>query len=72
MRGRKDLAMKKQRTFSVEFKRQIIEELLSSAGDATCRRVCFTIRRSSIPGANSTMSFLKIRRVKERQSLSYI
>jgi transposase len=40
MRDRKDLAMRNQRSFSIEFKRQVIEELLSGeSGPAQiCRR----------------------------------
>ena len=39
-RGRKDLAMRNQRSFSVEFKRQVIQELLSeeSRPAQLCRR----------------------------------
>jgi transposase len=38
--GRKDLAMRNQRSFSVEFKRQVIQELLSeeSSPAQLCRR----------------------------------
>lgn len=40
MRGRKDLAMRNQRSFSVEFKRQVIQELLSEESHPAqlCRR----------------------------------
>lgn len=40
MEERKDLAMKNQRTFSLEFKRQVVEELLSgeSRPAQLCRR----------------------------------
>jgi len=40
MRGRKDLAMANQRSFSIEFKRQVIQELLSgeSRPAQLCRR----------------------------------
>jgi len=40
MRERKDLAMRNQRTFSVEFKRRVVEELLSGEGGPAqiCRR----------------------------------
>jgi len=40
MGGRKDFAMRKQRRFSVDFKRQVIEELLSgeSSPAQLCRR----------------------------------
>jgi transposase len=43
MGQRKDLAMRNQRTFSVEFKRQVIEELLS--GESRPAQLC---RRYSI------------------------
>ncbi len=38
--GRKDLVMRKQRSFSIEFKRQVVEEYLSGAGTAAqlCRK----------------------------------
>lgn len=40
MKERKDLAMRNQRTFSLEFKRQVVEELLSgeSRSAQLCRR----------------------------------
>ena len=40
MRDRKDLAMRNQRSFSIEFKRQVVEELLSgeSRPAQLCRR----------------------------------
>ena len=40
IRGRKDLAMRNQRSFSLEFKRQVVEELLSgeSRPAQLCRR----------------------------------
>jgi len=40
MEGRKDLAMRNQRSFSLEFKRQVVEELLSgeSRPAQLCRR----------------------------------
>ena len=40
MEDRKDLAMKNQRSFSIEFKRQLVEELLSGESRPTqlCRR----------------------------------
>ena len=40
MRERKDLAMRRQRSFSLEFKRQVVEELLSeqSRPAQICRR----------------------------------
>jgi len=40
MGDRKDLAMRNQRSFSLEFKRQVVEELLSgeSRPDQLCRR----------------------------------
>ena len=39
-RGRKDFAMRNQRRFSIEFKRQVIQDLLSSEGSPAqlCRR----------------------------------
>jgi len=40
MSDRKDLAMKNRRNFSVEFKREIIEELLS--GENRSSRICRT------------------------------
>ena len=38
MEDRKDLAMKNQRSFSLEFKRQVVEELLS--GDSRPAQLC--------------------------------
>ena len=38
MRERKDLAMRNQRTFSPEFKRQVVEELLS--GESRPAQIC--------------------------------
>jgi len=38
MRERKDLAMRNQRSFSVEFKRQVVEELLS--GESRPAQIC--------------------------------
>jgi transposase-like protein len=40
MEGRKDLAMRNQRSFSLEFKRQVVEELLSGENRPAqlCRR----------------------------------
>jgi len=43
MDGRKDLAMRNQRSFSLEFKRQVVEELLS--GESHPAQLC---RRSNI------------------------
>jgi len=44
MRDRKDLAMRNQRSFSLEFKRQVVEELLSgeSRPAQLCRRYNIT------------------------------
>ena len=44
MRDRKDLAMRNQRSFSLEFKRQVVEELLSgeSRPAQLCRRYNFS------------------------------
>jgi len=49
MRERKDLAMRNQRSSSLEFKRQVVEELLSggshparSAGDIASHRAYFS------------------------------
>ena len=38
IRGRKDLAMRNQRSFSLEFKRQVVEELLS--GESRPAQIC--------------------------------
>ena len=64
MRDRKDLVMRNQRSFSIEYKRQVVEELLSggrvvlpnSAADITFQRACFIIGRGNTAGANSTMN----------------
>ena len=44
MKDRKDLAMRNQRGFSVEFKRQVVEELLSGESQPAqlCRRYNFS------------------------------
>jgi len=44
MRDRKDLAMRNQRNFSLEFKRQVVEELLSGESHPAqlCRRYSIT------------------------------
>ena len=47
MEERKDPAMRNQRTFSLEFKRQVVEELLS--GESRPAQLCrITLRRTLI------------------------
>jgi len=45
MRDRKDLAMRNQRSFSLEFKRQVVEELLS--GESRPAQLCRRCNTSS-------------------------
>jgi len=61
--GRKDLAMKHRRKFSVELKRQVVEELLSgmSTPAQLIRRheipqVFFTTGKNNTPGGALTMN----------------
>jgi hypothetical protein len=56
MEERKDLAMRNQSGFSLEFKHQVVEELLSSAAGTISPQAYSTTGRSSTAGANSTMS----------------
>jgi len=56
--------MRNQITFSLEFKRPVLEGLMSgesgaapsSAANTISAPVCFTTGRSSTPGADSTMN----------------
>jgi len=63
MEVKKDLAMRQQRNFSIEFKRQVVEELISGVSRPAqiCRRYDIVpsfsiIGRSNIVWAGSIMS----------------
>jgi len=54
MEDRKDLTMRNRRNFSLEFKRQVIEELLSFVADTTSHQDYSIIGRSNTDGSLTT------------------